>query len=162
MTLWLSIDRCTDLNTPDDEHIHQCVQVALETEAVLALSDPELSIRITDRDEAALFNETYRGKLGPTNVLSFAANPPPEAKSGLLGDIVICAPLVAEEARQQGKDEQAHWAHLIVHGVLHLLGYDHQNDPDAEQMEGLETAALARLGFADPYCVDATSESAYS
>ena len=162
MTLLLSIDRCTDLDTPPDEYIEQCVQVALDGETGLGLNDPELSIRITDCDEAALFNETYRGKLGPTNVLSFAANPPPEAKSGLLGDIVICAPLVAEEARQQGKDEQAHWSHLIVHGVLHLLGYDHQNETDAAQMEGLETAALARLGFADPYCVDTTPESAYT
>lgn len=162
MTLLLSIDRCTDLDTPPDEYIEQCVQVALDGETGLGLNDPELSIRITNRDEAALFNETYRGKSGPTNVLSFTANPPPEAESGLLGDIVICAPLVLEEARQQGKDEQAHWSHLIVHGVLHLLGYDHQNETDAAQMEGLETAALARLGFADPYCVDTTSESAYT
>ena len=103
------------------------------------LSDdiPELSVRITDSDEAAHFNQTYRAQSGPTNVLSFAADLPPEADCGLLGDLVICAPLVQKEAAQQQKSEQAHWAHLVIHGVLHLLGHDHQIPAEAAQMESI-------------------------
>jgi probable rRNA maturation factor len=98
---------------------------------------PELSIRIADTEEAADLNQTYRAKAGPTNVLSFPADVPVEAASGLLGDLVICAPLVNLEATQQHKSEEAHWAHLVIHGVLHLLGHDHQIPGEAAQMEAL-------------------------
>ena len=110
-----------------------------------------LTIRAVDREESAGLNLRFRSKKGPTNVLSFAADLPAEVEIPLLGDIVICAPLVEEEARVQGKDPQAHWAHLVIHGVLHLLGFDHQNAADARLMESRETALLAALGYPDPY-----------
>lgn len=111
----------------------------------------ELVIRIVDEPESRQLNHDYRGKDGPTNVLSFPFQAPPEVPSELLGDLVICAPVVVKEAREQGKQAWAHWAHMVVHGVLHLQGYDHQTDEEAEQMEGLERTILQRLHFSDPY-----------
>ena len=111
----------------------------------------ELSIRIVGTDEGRALNRDYRGKDYATNVLSFEAALPPGLKLPLIGDIVICAPVVAREAAEQGKAPRDHWAHLTVHGVLHLLGYDHLVDADAEAMEALETRILAGLGMADPY-----------
>jgi probable rRNA maturation factor len=113
--------------------------------------DSILTIRIVDRAESAELNGRYRAKKGPTNVLSFPADLPAEADFPLLGDIVICAPLVAEEAREQGKEPQAHWAHLVVHGVLHLLGFDHRHEEEALRMESREQRLLASLGYPDPY-----------
>ncbi len=110
-----------------------------------------LTIRVVDCAESAALNLRFRSRQGPTNVLSFAADVPAEVDLPLLGDIVICAPLVAEEAAAQGKDPQAHWAHLVIHGVLHLLEYDHQSEAQARQMESREIALLASLGFSDPY-----------
>ena len=111
----------------------------------------ELSIRIVDADEARTLNRDYRGKDYATNVLSFEAELPPGLKLPLIGDMVICAPAVAREAAEQGKPAHAHWAHLTVHGTLHLLGYDHVVKAEAEAMEALETRILVGLGFADPY-----------
>ena len=111
----------------------------------------ELSIRIVDADEGRELNRDYRGKDYATNVLSFEADLPPELKLPLVGDMVICAPVVAREAAEQGKRPQDHWAHLTVHGTLHLLGYDHIVAAEAEAMEALETRILAGLGIADPY-----------
>src|SRR5512139_1835114 len=111
----------------------------------------ELTIRIVDDAESAELNETYRGKQGPTNVLSFPFEAPPCVELPLLGDIVICAPKVAREATEQGKPLEAHWAHLTLHGCLHLLGYDHIESEEAEAMEALETELLAALGYANPY-----------
>ena len=111
----------------------------------------ELSIRIVDTAEGRALNCDYRGKDYATNVLSFEAELPPGLKLPLIGDLAICAPVVAREAAEQGKRERDHWAHLTVHGVLHLLGYDHIEDADAEVMEALETRVLADLGIADPY-----------
>lgn len=112
-------------------------------------------IRIVDEAESRLLNRTYRGKDKPTNVLSFPFEPPPgipaAAAEGHLGDLVICAPVVVREAAQQGKAAEAHWAHMVIHGVLHLLGYDHQNDAEAAEMEGREQEILHRLGYPDPY-----------
>ena len=113
--------------------------------------DVELVVRLVDEAEMTALNQRYRGKSGVTNVLSFPYEPLPGISSGLLGDIVVCAPVVAEEAVRQGKSLDAHWAHLVMHGVLHLRGYDHHHDPDAYRMETLETELLAGLGFADPY-----------
>lgn len=110
----------------------------------------ELTIRIVDEAESASLNGRFRQKPKPTNVLSF----PYEAEAldePILGDLVICAPVVSREASEQGKTVDAHWAHMVVHGCLHLLGYDHENDEDAEKMEAREREILARLGFADPY-----------
>lgn len=110
-----------------------------------------LSIRLVDREESAELNQRFRSKQGPTNVLAFAAELPTEVPVPLLGDIVICAPLVVEEAADQGKELEAHWAHLVIHGVLHLLGYDHQAKAAAKKMEAREVSVLASLGYPDPY-----------
>lgn len=112
--------------------------------------DAELTIRIVNEAESTALNETYRHKQGPTNVLSFPFEAPAEVNSALLGDIVICAPVVLREAVVQGKASEAHWAHLVAHGVLHLLGYDH-DEAQAEAMESLEIRILAALGYPDPY-----------
>jgi probable rRNA maturation factor len=114
-------------------------------------SDAELAVRVVGRAESRRLNATYRGKDTPTNVLSFPAELPPGVDLPLLGDIVICAPLAVEEARSQHKALADHWAHLTVHGVLHLLGHDHQDDEEAAEMEALETRILTSLGLADPW-----------
>ena len=111
----------------------------------------ELVIRIVDGAESRQLNRDYRGKDSPTNVLSFPFEAPAQLSSPLLGDLVICAPVVADEARDQGKPLLAHWAHMVVHGVLHLRGYDHRNDAEAGYMEGLEREILQKLHFSDPY-----------
>jgi probable rRNA maturation factor len=113
--------------------------------------EAELSIRIVGESEGAELNSRYRGKSGPTNVLSFPAELPTGVPLPLVGDLVICAPVVAREAAAQGKTDEAHWAHLTVHGCLHLIGYDHEDDHKAAEMEPLETAILAGLGYPDPY-----------
>ena len=111
----------------------------------------ELSIRIVGSREGRELNRRYRGRDYATNVLSFPAELPPGVGSPLLGDIVIAAPVVAREAREQAKPVRDHYAHLTVHGVLHLLGYDHQREREAARMEALETRTLASLGIANPY-----------
>ncbi len=111
----------------------------------------ELTVRIVDGAEAAELNRRYRGRSGPTNVLSFPFDGMPGVDLPLLGDIVVCAPVVVREAREQGKPERAHWAHIVVHGVLHLLGYDHVEPEQARIMEGLEKQILGKLGIPDPY-----------
>jgi probable rRNA maturation factor len=108
-----------------------------------------LSLRIVDEAESAELNRRYRGQAGPTNVLSFPFEPPPDLP--LLGDLAICAPVVEREAVAQGKALDAHWAHLIVHGILHLLGHDHLNEVEAQAMEAMETLILDRLGLPPPY-----------
>ena len=112
----------------------------------------ELSIRVVGAREGRALNHRYRGKDYATNVLSFRIELPRGVASPLLGDIVICAPVVAREARDQRKPLRDHCAHLTVHGALHLLGHDHDNARDAARMEALETRVLAGLGIADPYC----------
>ena len=111
----------------------------------------ELSIRVVDEREGAELNARYRSKDYATNVLSFPAELPPGVPLPTVGDLVICAPVVAREATAQGKSAEAHWAHLTVHGCLHLIGYDHEDDSQAGLMEPLETAILADLGYPDPY-----------
>jgi len=113
----------------------------------------EITVRLVDERESAALNARYRGKQGATNVLSFSHELPP-GRDGLAGDLVICAPVVAREARAQGKRERAHWAHMVVHGILHLRGYDHVRKKDAEAMEALEVRLMKRLGYPDPYQTD--------
>jgi probable rRNA maturation factor len=111
--------------------------------------DAELGIRVVGSGESRALNRRWRGRASATNVLSFPAARTPGRSQ--LGDIVVCAPLVAREAREQGKPLSAHWAHMIIHGTLHLLGFDHVRAADARRMEGRERALLARLGIKDPY-----------
>jgi probable rRNA maturation factor len=115
-----------------------------------------LSVRVVDELESRDLNLRWRGQDKPTNVLSFPFDLPPgipadDPVAALLGDLAICAPVVHREALEQGKQASAHWAHLVVHGVLHLLDYDHGTDAEAAEMEGLETVVLSGLGFPSPY-----------
>ena len=114
----------------------------------------DIAIRIVDAPEGRRLNQHYRGKDYATNVLSFPAKLPEGLKLPVLGDLVICAPVVAKEAADQGKSLAAHYAHLTIHGVLHLLGLDHENPREAEAMEAIERGLLADLGFSDPYLVN--------
>ena len=132
---------------PDEASLRVWAETALAGHA-----DPAgLVIRIVDEAESAALNATYRHKPGPTNVLSFPFESPPGVDIDHLGDIVICAPVVMREAIVQDKAPEAHWAHMVVHGILHLLGYDHQNDSHAAAMEALEVRLLRKLGYPNPY-----------
>ncbi len=141
-------------NLPSRSQFRRWVKLAL-------LRDVKITLRIADEVEARALNKDFRGKDYATNVLTFvyddAQTPPGLPLSGeesvLSGDIVICAPVVEREARAQHKDLSAHYAHLSIHAALHLQGYDHENEQDAVVMEALETALLAKLGYADPYQV---------
>ncbi|TNF07705.1 MAG: rRNA maturation RNase YbeY [Gammaproteobacteria bacterium] len=141
------------------ENASTCKQVPTQeqmqgwAEAALSKLDKplELSVRIVDESESGELNERFRHKQGSTNVLSFPADLPEELDLPLLGDLVICAPVVEREATEQSKPPEAHWAHMIVHGCLHLIGYDHLDDTEAEVMETLETNILVGLGFPPPY-----------
>jgi probable rRNA maturation factor len=108
-------------------------------------------LRIVGSAESRRLDREYRGKDRPTNVLSFPSSPEERVATGILGDLVICAPVVAREAREQRKTLRAHWAHMVVHGTLHLLDYDHESTRDARTMEALEVEILHGLGFHDPY-----------
>lgn len=111
----------------------------------------EAGIRVVDFDEGATLNRRYRDREGPTNVLSFPADLPAGIELPLIGDLVICGPVVETEAAEQGKLVEARWAHLTVHGMLHLIGFDHQRDAEAAVMEALETRIMEGLGYGDPY-----------
>ncbi len=141
-----------DTDVPDTDRIGDWVRGAW----LAPEQDAEVVVRVTDEAESRQLNHEYRGKDRPTNVLSFPFGPPPPGIDlRHVGDLVICAPVVAREARQQGKSTEAHWAHMVVHGMLHLQGYDHQTDEQAGSMELLETEILAGLGYPAPY-VDET------
>ena len=129
---------------------------AFETWANAVLShigvvDKEMTVRIVDEQESHGLNFEYRGKDKSTNVLSFPFECPPEVPIPLLGDLVICAPVIVAEAAQQKKAIADHYAHMVIHGTLHLLGYDHIDDADAEEMEGIEVHILKQLEIDDPY-----------
>ena len=133
---------------PDRPAVARWVSAALEGRREGA----ELTVRIVGRKEGRALNERFRGIAAPTNVLSFPFDTPPGAPAGgELGDVVLCAPVVNREAKAQNKPRRDHWAHLVVHGVLHLLGYEHDTPAAARRMETLECGILARLGIPDPY-----------
>ncbi|MCU1718093.1 rRNA maturation RNase YbeY [Pseudomonas sp. 5P_3.1_Bac2] len=138
-------------NLPSEAQLRQWCALALRQRT----ADSELTIRLVDEAEGLELNHTWRHKDYATNVLSFPADVPDELLDiPLLGDLVICAPVVAREAQEQDKSLEAHWAHLVIHGCLHLLGYDHIEDEEAEEMEALERELLAELGHPDPYDED--------
>jgi probable rRNA maturation factor len=132
---------------PAAEVIQQWADKALQERSGSA----ELTVRVVDEAEITALNRQFRGKDGATNVLSFPYEGMPGVTSDLLGDVVVCAPVVANESVAQSKPLQAHWAHIVVHGVLHLLGHDHSQDDEAHRMEACETDLLASLGYPDPY-----------
>lgn len=136
---------------PETTDMEYWAQAALEAACESSREAAEVSIRIVDEAESQELNARYRSKDKPTNVLSFPADLPAELNLPLLGDLVICAPVVAREAEEQGKSLEAHWAHMLVHGCLHLLGYDHTEDAEAEAMEALETRIITQLNYPPPY-----------
>ncbi|BBL76479.1 rRNA maturation RNase YbeY [Methylomagnum ishizawai] len=147
-------------NASTADSLPDAAQFQRWAEAAAPDGDAEVYLRVVDEAESAELNQTYRHKSGPTNVLSFPFEPPeglPEAEYGaFLGDLVVCAAVVEREAAEQGKAPEAHWAHMVVHGMLHLQGYDHIEDGEAEAMEAEEIAILDRLGFPNPYDAEAT------
>jgi probable rRNA maturation factor len=147
MAITLAVQRVYRGAAPGRPELLRWVRTALapyrETAAV--------TLRIVDRTESAALNATWRHKQGPTNVLSFPIEGLDAIAPELLGDIVVCAPVVADEAAAQCKPIEAHWAHMVVHGCLHLLGFDHVAAADTVRMEAAERSTLASLGFPDPY-----------
>lgn len=140
---------------PDAGLLESWISAALRSQR---LEEAEVSLYIVDEEESQELNAQYRGKDKPTNVLSFPADIPEEVGLPLLGDLVVCAPVVEREASEQSKSLEAHWAHMLVHGCLHLLGFDHVLDDEAEAMEALETEIITGLGFPAPYQESLTAE----
>ena len=137
---------CTSCAVPTEKQFENWISAVLPSG-----ESAEVLIRLVDSEESRQLNARYRNLDKPTNVLSFPADLPQEVDLPLLGDIVICGPLVEAEAAAQGKSVESHWAHLTIHGLLHLRGYDHQEEVQAAEMETLETTLLRQLGFPDPY-----------
>lgn len=144
-------NKCSSENIPSEQILQRWVDVALTDR----IDNSSLCIRIVDEAEMTELNETYRKKQGPTNVLSFPIILPNDITldEKPLGDIVICVNIIEQEVKEQRKTLEAHWAHMVIHGVLHLIGYDHENDTEADEMESLEINLLAQLGYPDPYGV---------
>jgi len=148
MTLGVDVQLATDdASLPTQRQLIEWARAAWRGGS----DDAEVVVRAVDEAEGRRLNHEFRGSDRATNVLSFPFQPPPGVELDHLGDLVICAPVVAREALQQGKPAQAHWAHMVVHGMLHLQGYDHETDEQAVEMEGRETQILTALGFAAPY-----------
>lgn len=149
MNVTVDIQTASAEPVPDEDDIRGWVRAALEGR--ISGNEAEVSMRLVDEPEMTELNKTYRKKSGSTNVLSFPAEMPDGVTTPLLGDIVICAPVVRREAKEQQKALDAHWAHMAVHGSLHLLGYDHVDDDEAATMEALETQILQQLHYDCPY-----------
>lgn len=148
MNAWVDIQQACEDPCPAVDQLRHWATTALQGQSA------GVTVRIVSTDEMASLNERYRSKPGPTNVLSFPFEPPAGVPIDYLGDVVICAPVVELEARLQGKPTLAHWAHMVIHGVLHLRGYDHLLADQAEAMESLEATLLEQLGFNNPYEVE--------
>jgi len=150
MPIEVDVQYATDLpDLPDQSQLKLWAETALKD----LRENAELTIRIVDEDEGTQLNEQWRKSQGPTNVLSFSHEGEAEIAPDLLGDIVICAPVVAREAKEQNKDIDAHWAHMVIHGVLHLNGFDHIKPEDADRMESLEIKILEELNYNNPYLI---------
>ncbi|MCG9602048.1 MULTISPECIES: rRNA maturation RNase YbeY [Vibrio] len=148
LDLQLAVENEQGLPTEQD------IQLWLDKTIPQFQENAELTVRIVDTQESHQLNHEYRGKDKPTNVLSFPFEAPPGIELDLLGDLIICRQVVEKEAEEQSKPLLAHWAHMVVHGSLHLLGYDHIEDDEAEEMESLETEIMQTMGFEDPYILE--------
>ena len=157
MNLQIDIQSESAEPVPDEDDIRRWIAAALDGQRT---EDTEISLRLVDEDEMASLNHTWRAKSGSTNVLSFPSDLPEDLQLPLLGDIVVCVPVVQREAQEQSKTLEAHWAHMLVHGTLHLLGYDHIEDAEAEAMEALESRILTSLNYPCPYRGDLAQEQA--
>ncbi len=144
---------CQVDSTPQEAEVHAWLQQALQAGNPNATKNCDVSVRIVDEDESRQLNKQYRQQNKATNVLAFPAAlvGVPKDEAELLGDLVICGPLVEQEAEEQGKSPASHWGHLLIHGMLHLLGYDHETASQAAEMETMERKILADRGFEDPY-----------
>ncbi|WP_151704086.1 rRNA maturation RNase YbeY [Nitrincola alkalilacustris] len=148
MNLFVDLQIATEAKQlPDADQFNTWVRAALDGQRDRA----EVCIRLVDEVESRELNNTWRGKDSSTNVLSFPFESPPGIAVDLIGDLVICADVVAREAEEQSKPLLHHWAHMVIHGTLHLIGFDHINDDEAEEMETLECTILSRLNIPDPY-----------
>ena len=156
MNLQVDIQTASADPAPDEDDIRQWIAAALRGRK----AEAEVSVRLVDESEMASLNQTYRDKPGSTNVLSFPAALPDDIEHPLLGDIVLCPAVVNREAAEQGKTVTQHWSHMLVHGSLHLLGYDHIEPAEAQTMERLETDILATLGLPCPYMTDSAGVDA--
>lgn len=155
MTVQVDVQNaCDDDTVPEVPTVESWIESAVVAAGIVV--DTEVSVRVVSPEEVRALNSEYRGKDKPTNVLSFPVGKVtglPDDMRQPLGDIVICAGVVRDEAREQGKAVADHWAHMLVHGTLHLLGFDHETDSEAAEMEALETRILSDHGLADPYGV---------
>ncbi len=149
MAIYLDLQHATESQDglPSDAEFQRWLNAAVTP----FQADAEVTIRLVDEEESHALNHEYRGKDKSTNVLSFPFEAPPGIELDLLGDLIICRQVVEKEAAEQKKPLNAHWAHMVVHGSLHLLGYDHIEDDEAEEMESLETEIMVKMGFTDPY-----------
>lgn len=148
MSIEIEIQYATESrNLPDTKKIKKWVKSSLNNK----IKQAEITIRIVDEEEGTRLNEQWRSASGPTNVLSFPYNEDNKNPETMQGDLVLCAPVIFREAKQQNKSPDAHWAHMIIHGILHLQGFDHIQENDAVEMESLETDILNKLHFPDPY-----------
>ncbi|MCF5028081.1 rRNA maturation RNase YbeY [Pseudomonas syringae] len=157
--LELDLQVASETSAPDEARLRLWCEMGLRQRS----ADSELTIRLVDENEGRELNNTWRHKNYATNVLSFPADVPDDMLDiPLLGDLVICVPVVNREAVEQGKSVDAHWAHMVIHGCLHLLGYDHIDDEEAEEMEALERTLLEELGYPDPYADDESADLPHS
>ncbi|WCP66425.1 rRNA maturation RNase YbeY [Vibrio tubiashii] len=149
----MSIELDLQLAVEDEKGLPSFEDIHLWLSSAVTKFQPqaEVTVRLVDEQESHQLNHDYRGKDKPTNVLSFPFEAPPGIEMDLLGDLIICRQVVEREAVEQNKPLMAHWAHMVVHGSLHLLGYDHIDDDEAEEMESLETEIMQSMGFEDPY-----------
>jgi probable rRNA maturation factor len=154
VNLQVDIQKACAEPAPEEDDILRWIEAALQGQR----DEAEVSVRLVNESEMAALNYQYRGQQKPTNVLAFPAQLPRDVQHPMLGDIVVCAAVVEREAAEQGKSATAHWAHMFVHGSLHLAGYDHVDNRDAEVMESLETTILKTLNYACPYRSETTTQ----
>lgn len=147
MNVTIDLQNTTKHTLPSLQELHAWVDIALEDKT----SNHTLCLRVVDPDDIQQLNHQFRNKNKPTNVLSFPNQAPPEISEGFMGDIVVCAQIIEDEAKAQRKPLFAHWAHMVIHSTLHLQGYDHQTDSDAHVMETKEITLMKELGFGNPY-----------